>query len=128
MKSYSFIVSFLVFTVLLAVPPLVLQYTGNNSLLVPHFWGMFGYISGITFLAILAVILVQRKNTEMYAQAFMGATVFKMLAFLVFVLIFIKKTHPEKITFVADIMYLYFLNTAFEVYGLLSNLRNQKNR
>jgi len=64
----------------------------------------------------------------MYAQAFLGATTFKLLACLVFVLIFIKETKPEKVPFVIDFMYLYFLNMAFEIYGLLRNLRNQNSR
>jgi F0F1-type ATP synthase assembly protein I len=68
------------------------------------------------------------KNSEMYAQAFLGATTFKLLACLVFVLIFIKETKPEKIVFVVDFMYLYFLNMVFEIYGLLRNLRNQNSR
>jgi len=64
----------------------------------------------------------------MYSQAFLGATTFKLLACLVFVLVFVKKTHPEKYVFVADFMYLYLLNTVFEIYGLLRSLRNQNLR
>jgi hypothetical protein len=34
----------------------------------------------------------------------------------------------NKYVFVADFFYIYFLNTAFEVYSLLCNLRNQNLR
>jgi hypothetical protein len=86
---------------------------------------MFLFVSGITFAAILFVTAIQKKNSEMYAQSFLGATTFKLLASLIFVFVFIKETSPEKGIFVADFAYLYFLNMAFEIYGLLRNLRNQ---
>ncbi len=86
---------------------------------------MFLFLSVLTFIVVMFVLIIQQKNNEMYAAAFLGATTFKMLACLVFVLVFIKKNHPEKLFFVADFMYLYFLNTVFEIYGLLRNLRNQ---
>ena len=122
------VISFLVFVVLLAIPPLVLSYTGNGWLLVQHFWVLFAFICGLTFLAILFVLLVQNSKADSYSQAFLGATVFKLLACLIFIVIFVRKTPHEKPVMLADFAYLYFLNTAFEVYGLLRNLRNQNLR
>lgn len=72
-----------------------------------------------------AVLVAQRLVPEFYAQVFMGATVFKMLACLVFMLVLVLKTKVDKPVFVANFFYLYFLNTGFEVYVLLRNLRNQ---
>jgi hypothetical protein len=128
LKNYKPVLSFLIFTFLMAVPPLLLKYLDNGNLLIPGFWTIFFFMAFITLVIIGFVSAVQQKNNEMYAQAFLGATTFKLLACLIFVLIFIKKTHPEKLIFVADFMYLYFLNTAFEIYGLLRNLRNQNLR
>jgi hypothetical protein len=78
--------------------------------------------------ALLLILAIQRINTEMYAQAYLGATTFKLLASMVFALIFIRKMHPDKAYFVSSFMYLYFLNMGFEVYCLLRNLRNQNSR
>lgn len=128
MKISKILISFLLFTCLLAVPPLLLQYLDNGDLLVPNFWAIFFFISALTLIIIVTVLLVQQKNNEMYAAAFLGATTFKLLACLIFVLIFIKKNNPEKLNFVLDFMYLYFLNTVFEIYGLLRNLRNQNSK
>jgi len=122
------LLSFLFFSVLVAVPPLLLQYLDNGDMLVTGFWALYLFVTVLTFMVILAVLAAQYKNNEMYAGAFLGATTFKLLACLIFVLVFIKKNHPEKVFFVADFMYLYFLNTGFEVYGLLRNLRNQNSR
>ncbi len=125
MKSFNPVLPFVLFTLLLAVPPLLLIYTNNTSLLVPNFWLMFVYVTGLTFLSIVFILIIQKVNKEMYAPAFLGATTFKLLTSLIFVLFFIKKCHPEKVSFVVDFIYLYFLNTAFEIYSLLRNLRNQ---
>jgi hypothetical protein len=128
LKIYKVLISFLVFTCLIAVPPLLLQYFDDGALLIPNFWTIFFFISILTLIIIAVVLVVQQKNNEMYAAAFLGATTFKLLACLIFVLVFIKKNNPEKVNFVVDFMYLYFLNTVFEIYGLLRNLRNQNSR
>ena len=125
MKIYKPILSFLIFTGLLAILPLLAGFTGNESWLIPHFWGVFLFMSVLTLFVIVIVLIAQQKNDELFAQAFLAGTTFKLLACLTFVFIFIRKNHPEKIAFVVDFMYLYFLNTVFEIYGLLRNLRNQ---
>jgi hypothetical protein len=128
LKNYKPVISFLLFTLLLALPPLFLKYFANGDLLVPGFWMLFSFMSFITFIVIVIVLIVQQKNNDMYASAFLGATTFKLLASLIFILVFIKKSHPVKYVFMLDFAYLYFLNTVFEIYGLLRNLRNQNSK
>jgi hypothetical protein len=70
----------------------------------------------------------QQINAELGAQMFLGATTFKILACLAFAVIFLLKNRVNRYVFVADFFYIYFLNTAFEIYSLLRNLRNQKLR
>ena len=125
MKIYRTILSFIAFIIVIAIPPVLLNYTGNTDLLAPHFWLLFFFISGLTLIVVAAVLLSQRANSEMYSQVFLAATTFKILACLIFMVIFLRKNHVDKLIFVADFFYIYFLNTAFEVYGLLRNLRNQ---
>jgi heme/copper-type cytochrome/quinol oxidase subunit 2 len=128
MKIYQTIAFFLLFTFVIAIPPYALKYFGQADLITPGFWTMFFFVLFLTLLVIVFILFTQRKNSEMYGQAFIGATGFKLLACLIFVLVFIRENHPEKIVFVADFMYIYFLNMSFEVYLLLCNLRNQNLR
>ena len=128
MKIYRTILSFIAFIIVIAIPPVLLNYTGNTDLLAPHFWLLFFFISGLTLIVVAAVLLSQRANSEMYSQVFLAATTFKILACLIFMVIFLRKNHVDKLIFVADFFYIYFLNTAFEVYGLMRNLRNQNLR
>lgn len=128
MKIYKPILSFLIFTCLLAVLPLLAGVTGNGSWLTPGFWHIFLFMSVLTLIVIIIVLFAKQKNDELFAQAFLAGTTFKLLACLTFVFIFIRKNHPEKMIFLLDFMYLYFLNTVFEIYGLLRNLRNQNLR
>ncbi len=126
MKIYRFLLFHLFFVAALAVVPIILMYSGNLDMLIPHFWLLFLYISGLTFIVILSVLTIYNANPELYAQAFLAGTVFKILAILIFILVFTIKTPVNKLVFASDFAYIYFLNTAFEVYGLLCNLRNQK--
>jgi hypothetical protein len=113
------------FVAITAVPPLVLIYTGHADWLAPKFWLLFFFISGLTFLTVVSILMVAKINAEMYAQAFLAATTVKILASMIFVLIFLLKIKVNKYVFAADFFYIYFLNMAFEIYGLLCNLRNQ---
>ena len=128
MNLSKVLLQFIIFSALLAVPAIILTYVENGYWLITDFWGVFIFMAVLTLVTTLVVLLVQQKNSEMYGQAFLAATTFKLLATLVFLLIFIKETKPLKIVFVVDFMYLYFLNMAFEIYGLLRNLRNQNSR
>jgi len=61
----------------------------------------------------------------MFSEAFMAATAVKILACLIFVVIFLAKNKVNKYVFLGDFFYVYFLNTAFEVYILLRTLRHK---
>jgi hypothetical protein len=128
MKITSSIFLFLLFIVFIAVPPAVLQYTGNTSLMAAGFWTTFAFMSGVTFLIVLVMLLVGNKNQEHLTPAFLGGTTFKLLAFLIFIFVFLRKNPGNKGVFLGDFLYIYLLNTAFEVYILLRNLRHEKLR
>lgn len=118
------VLRYIIFVIILAVPPLVV----NKDFITPHFWLIFFFISALTFLVVIMVSVGQQVNGELGAQMFLGATTFKILACLAFAVIFLLKNKVNKHVFVADFFYVYFLNTAFEIYSLLRNLRNQKLR
>jgi RsiW-degrading membrane proteinase PrsW (M82 family) len=122
------ILNYLAFVLAIALPPFALINTGNNDLVTPRFWLIFFFISALTFMVLITILFVQQKNKELYAQAFLAGTTLKFLACLFFIVIFLRKNQVDKLVFVGDFFYVYFLNTAFEVYGLLRNLRNQNLR
>ncbi|MCO5933948.1 hypothetical protein NAF17_00225 [Mucilaginibacter sp. RB4R14] len=128
MKLQPTLIAFAIFVAALASLPLALTFAGHTNLLMPYFWGMFAYITGLTFLIVIAILFTQKINPENYAQVFLAGTTFKILACLAFMVIFLLKNKVEKGVFAGNFFYLYFLNTAFEVYVLLRNLRNQNSK
>ena len=96
-----------------------------QKLVATQFWVMFAFICFLTLAVLIFVLLIQQLMPEYYAQAFLAATVFKMLACLCFMLFLVLKTPINKLVFMADFFYIYFLNMGFEIYVLLRNLRNQ---
>ncbi len=119
------LIPFFVFTLLLAAIPLCLKLAGMQKLLAAQFWLMFAFIGFLTLTVLIFVLLIQKLMPEYFAQAFIASTVFKMLACLSFMLFLVLKTAVDKPVFLGNFFYLYFLNTGFEVYLLLRNLRNQ---
>jgi hypothetical protein len=112
----------------MAILPAALIYTGHTALIIPHFWVLFCYISALTFMVVATVLIVQRINSQIYAQAFLAATVMKILALLFFALFFIRKFPVNHGAFLFSFFYPYFLTIVFEIYSLLSNLRDQNQK
>jgi len=101
---------------------------GQTEYIIVKFWLLFGYLTVLTLVVIAAVLAANKKSSELVAPVFLATTTVKILGTLFFVLFFLRKNHVEKFVFAGDFFYVYFLNTAFEVYGLLRNLRNQNLR
>ncbi|MDB5024850.1 MAG: hypothetical protein JWP78_2605 [Mucilaginibacter sp.] len=128
MKILPSILAYLVFVILLAVMPVAAQHNGYDNWLVTHFWLIFFFLSGLTFLVLSSILFVQQKNKEYYVQAFLAATTVKILACLIFIVVFLMKNKVNKYLFLADFFYVYLLNMVFEVYVLLRNLRHKNLR
>ncbi|MGZ3873549.1 MAG: hypothetical protein ACXVJD_11555 [Mucilaginibacter sp.] len=125
MKIYQAILFFLWFTFIIAIPPYWLANYGHAELLISEFWLIFFFLAGLTLIVVTGILIVRQMYPTMFSEAFMGATVFKILSCLIFVLVFLAKNKVDKYVFVGDFFYIYFLNTAFEVYILLRTLRHK---
>jgi hypothetical protein len=119
-----FIIAYVIFTLLLAAAPAALYYTGHAALLVNKFNVMFFFFSVLTFMVSIAVIITNQKNQALAAQVFLIGTTVKILLCMGFALAYLHQNHVNNVYFLGCFFYLYFLNTAFEVYSLLTNLRN----
>jgi hypothetical protein len=125
MKIYYAIFFFLWFTFIIAIPPYALQNYGHADLITPNFWLIFFFLSGITLLVVTGILIIRQMYPTMFTEAFMGATVVKILGCLIFILVLVHKNKVDKYVFVGDFFYVYFLNTAFEIYILLRTLRHK---
>ena len=128
MKISQSIFTFLLFTLLIAAAPIALQYTGNTTLLDHEFWTLFSFISVLTFLVLVMMLVTYQKKKEYFAQAFLGGTTLKILITMIFIFVLLRNNKVNKLIFMADFLYIYLLNTAFEVYILLRNLRHENLR
>lgn len=112
------------FTILTGLPPAALSYR-YPTLLIPEFWTLFGFFSLLTLLVIASVLFIRMRGKDgKSAQAFLAATVIKLLLCMVTALIYILKFDVDNAHFILNFFYLYFLNTAFEIYALIRNLRH----
>ena len=91
-----------------------------------NFWLWFGFLAALTFFTVAGVVIGGRLKAENFAQIFLGATTIKLLLCLSFVVVHLFTHKENKLVFASNFFYLYFLNTGFEVYVLLRNLRHQK--
>jgi hypothetical protein len=94
-------------------------------LLADKFWVVFGFLSGITFIAYIVAFLGIKRNPESGILAIMGSIAIKMLFSMAFVLIYSLNHKERGLVFVFNFFSLYLLFTFFEIYSLLRNLRHQ---
>ena len=97
----------------------------NTQLLIPHFWLMFGFLAGITYIAYVLVDIGIKKDPEIGVMAIMASIAIKMIFCMAFVLIYSIKVKEMGFLFISNFFSAYLLFSAFEIYCLLRNLRHQ---
>jgi hypothetical protein len=125
MKIYQALLFYIWFTLIIAIPPYWLGKYGHADWLTPQFWLIFIFLSGLTLLVLASILIVRQMFPGFFSEAFLAATTVKIIACLIFVLVFLSKNTVNKYVFLGDFFYIYFLNTAFEVYILLRTLRHK---
>src|SRR5580698_6912351 len=99
MKIYQALLFYIWFTFIIAIPPFALNKYGHADLLTPQFWLIFFFLSGLTLLVVASILIVRQMFPTMFSEAFLGATVVKILSCLIFVLVFLAKNKVEKYVF-----------------------------
>jgi hypothetical protein len=128
MKTTTAIIYFILFTIIIALPPVLAQQTGNGGWLDAGFWTLFVFMTALTLLLLTGIVTAYHKKPEYFAQAFLAGTTLKILLCFVFIFFFLRNNKVNKLVFLADFFYTYLLNTAFEIYVLLRNLRHKNLR
>lgn len=125
LKLLNFIYSYCVAILLIALPPLAYVYFYKGLGLIPHFWTVFLMFAVLTFAVCFSTLISNLKNAQLPVQVFLVATVVKLLVCMFFVPVYLSKYHVNQLHFLVCYFYLYLLNTVFEIYALLCNLRLQ---
>lgn len=97
----------------------------TNTILVPKFWVIFGFLAVLTLIAYFGSLIGIKKGGESSVFLIMGGIVVKLLFCMSFVLVYLLKFKVNDVYFALEFFSIYFLFTAFEVYALLCNLRHQ---
>ena len=122
----KFTLSYLLYGFVLGAIAWSLPYLfSGETILVPKFWLIFGFLGGITYIAYLMVYLGAKLSPETGVLAIMGSIALKMVFSMAFVLIYSLKSTGSGFVFVLNFFSLYLLFSFFEIYCLLCNLRHQ---
>jgi len=97
----------------------------GRSLLIPKFWVIFGGLAVLTLMAYYFSLTGIRKGGEFSVYAILGAIIVKLLISMLFALVYLLRINVDKVIFVIDFISIYFLFSGFEIWALLTNLRDQ---
>ncbi len=126
MSLTRFTLFYLIYCAALAGIAYLLPFLFPGSMvLVRHFWVVFGFLGGITFIAYVVADLGIKRNPETGIMAIMGSIALKMIFSMAFVLIYSLNSKGKGMVFVLNFFSLYLLFSFFEIYSLLRNLRHQ---
>lgn len=120
-----FLIYFLLFNVLLALLPYLVQMCVVAPIFIPHFWLLFVVFSILTLSVHLIVHWRMMISSNASGQALLGSITVRLLFCMILVFIYLSKIEVNPVLFLLNFFYLYFFHTIFEVYCLLRNLRNQ---
>ncbi|SKB64708.1 hypothetical protein SAMN05661099_2053 [Daejeonella lutea] len=127
MSITRFLIYFVLFNILLAIPPFVIHHHFKElDLLIPRFDKMFIVFSIITFVIYLFASWRMSVSVKSSGQALLASIAVKLLLYMVIAFVYISQNTVNPAKFMICFFYLYFFHTVFEIYCLLCNLRNQK--
>jgi hypothetical protein len=105
-----------------SIAPFLFHIFGKYS----EAWIFYGFFYAITILITgLTAFGMHRSNMES-VFFILGGVVFKMLLSMIFALVYLLNYKVDKLMFAASFFSIYILFTSFEIYILLTNLRDQK--
>lgn len=101
------------------------SFVFNGTLLIPHFWLVYGFMAGITLLVYGLSIVGLKIGGDHQSSILLAAIVLRLLLTLSFLLVYVVKIRVDAVLFLVNFFSIYLLFTVFEVYCLLCNLRHQ---
>ncbi len=125
MSILRFGVLFFCFAILLAGGIWIAGSFIGFGWMVSHFWLMYGALAAFTLLGYSVSWLGMKQGGKTSVMAIMAGTGVKMLFSMSLALLYILKFKPHSISFALNFIIIYFLFSAFEIWGLLTNLRLQ---
>ena len=97
----------------------------SQSLLIPYFWLVYGYMASITVLVYGVSIIGIKMGGDHQSAILLSAIVLRLLLTLCFILFYIVKIRVDAVLFIVNFFSIYLFFTVFEIYCLLCNLRHQ---
>ena len=113
----------LILTALAAAGIGALIYTTGYTVVHPLMW----YILAFFVLITLATFYAVRKGAEVdpanFQNYYMASSAFRVMLCLMVVFVYVYLASERELQFTLNFFFIYFTYTGFEIYGILSNLR-----
>jgi hypothetical protein len=119
----SFFRQLLLLTLLVAAGIAALVYFTGYSLVHPLAYLILAFFALITLGAFYAIQKGGKADPGSFQLYFMGSSVLRVLLCMTAVFIYVFMATDRELQFALNFFAIYFIYTGFEIYSLLSNLR-----
>ena len=129
MKLKRLITTFTIFNCFLAIIPLLFNlFYKDQGVLIPYFWLLFGFFSFFSLIICLFSLWRMKLGNKSSGQAILSSVTIRFLIFMVVSFIYLSQINVNPKLFLLCFFYIYFFQTAFEIYFMLCNLRIQNKK
>jgi hypothetical protein len=127
MRLIPYLQKFILFNMAVALVPFAIQFVFNRvDLLIPGFWLLFAAFAAVHLLIYIISSWGMIIGNKATVRLSLGGTSLKFLLWMIFTFFYLRKYHVDGAKFLFNFFYLYLLHSAFEIYSLFCNLRDQK--
>ncbi|RDC66008.1 hypothetical protein [Adhaeribacter pallidiroseus] len=124
----SFFKSLVLVSVLLGLVAGILIYTQGYNLIHPYFWYMLLFFVFVTAFTYYIIALGSKNDPGNFQMYYFGSTAFRVLMCMGVIFIYIYFAADRKLQFTLNFFLLYFIYTGFEIYHILTNLRQNSKK
>lgn len=127
MKIYSrFLLKLAILAAVIALIAFVLMQTSYSNFIIPVFWYMLVGMVFLTALMHYSILQINEKSTSNFSSRFMMISGIKMIAYLIFITIYVFSFTSQAKVFLISFFILYFIFTLFEVFQIVIYLKRGK--
>lgn len=118
-----FLRNLIILTVLVGLAMGLLIYFSDDKVVHPYAWYILAFFALITLGTYYAIRKGTQADPGSFQLYYFGSSVLRVLLCMTAVFIYVFLASEGELQFVLNFFVIYFIYTGFEIYGILSNLR-----
>ena len=124
----SFFKSLVFVSILLGLVAGILIYMQGYQVIHPYFWYMLLFFVFVTAFTYYIIAMGSKSDPGNFQMYYLGSMAFRVLMCMGVIFIYVYFVAERELQFTLNFFLLYFIYTGFEIYHILTNLRQNSKK